>query len=107
MTTRRKFIQGGLAAAVSASVPVGDGVELNSMAHPALKHIAQPPTPAFLPFVSDTDTGIFSPGAESLKFVASGRFAEIGTRVHETLENKIFELARPYDISSAMPYDDD
>ncbi len=37
MTTRRQFIKGAVAAAVAASlpVPVGDGVALQSMAHPS------------------------------------------------------------------------
>lgn len=36
MTTRRKFIKGALAAAVAASLPGGDGVALQSMAHPTI-----------------------------------------------------------------------
>jgi hypothetical protein len=31
---RRKFIKGTVAAAVAAAIPVGDGVELYSIAHP-------------------------------------------------------------------------
>jgi hypothetical protein len=31
---RRKFIKGAVAAAVAAAIPVGDGVELYSIAHP-------------------------------------------------------------------------
>ena len=31
---RRQFIKGAVAVAVAASIPGGDGVELNSMAHP-------------------------------------------------------------------------
>lgn len=31
---RRQFIKGAVAAAVAASIPGGDGVELYSMAHP-------------------------------------------------------------------------
>ena len=34
MTTRRKFIQGAVSVAVAASLPGGDGVVLNSIAHP-------------------------------------------------------------------------
>lgn len=36
MTTRRKFIKGAVSAAVAASIPGGDGVALNSIAHPYL-----------------------------------------------------------------------
>ena len=36
MTTRRKFIKGAVAAAVAASLPGGDGVELYSAKHPYL-----------------------------------------------------------------------
>lgn len=35
MTTRRQFIKGAVAAAVAASLPGGDGVALQSMAHPS------------------------------------------------------------------------
>jgi len=38
MTTRRKFIQGGFAVAVSAALPGGDGVALESIAHPKYVH---------------------------------------------------------------------
>jgi hypothetical protein len=31
---RRKFIKGAVATAVAAAIPVGDGVELYSIAHP-------------------------------------------------------------------------
>ncbi len=34
MTTRRKFIQGAVSAAVAAALPGGDGVALQSVAHP-------------------------------------------------------------------------
>jgi len=34
MTTRRQFIQGAVSAAVAASLPGGDGVVLDSSAHP-------------------------------------------------------------------------
>lgn len=34
MTTRRKFLQGAVSAAVAASLPGGDGVELYSAKHP-------------------------------------------------------------------------
>lgn len=34
---RRKFIKGTVAAAVAAAIPVGDGVELYSIAHPVHK----------------------------------------------------------------------
>lgn len=34
MTTRRSFIQGGFAVLASAAVPGGDGVVLDSSAHP-------------------------------------------------------------------------
>lgn len=36
MTTRRTFIQGAVAVAVSAALPGGDGVSLRSIAHPHL-----------------------------------------------------------------------
>lgn len=35
---RRKFIKGAVAAAVAAAIPVGDGVELYSIAHPQYTH---------------------------------------------------------------------
>lgn len=60
---RRTFIKGAVAVAVSAALPGGDGVALNSVAHP---------TPALLPFVSDTDTGIFSTSGDKLELVSGG-----------------------------------
>ncbi len=36
MTTRRRFIQGAVAVAVSAALPGGDGVALQSIAHPTI-----------------------------------------------------------------------
>lgn len=38
MTTRRKFIQGAVSAAVAASLPGGDGVALYSAKHPVYTH---------------------------------------------------------------------
>jgi len=38
MTTRRKFIQGAVSAAVAASLPGGDGVALYSAKHPEYTH---------------------------------------------------------------------
>lgn len=35
---RRKFIKGAIATAVAAAIPVGDGVELYSIAHPEYTH---------------------------------------------------------------------
>lgn len=35
---RRKFIKGAVATAVAAAIPVGDGVELYSIAHPEYTH---------------------------------------------------------------------
>lgn len=74
MTTRRQFLRGSVAAAVAASLPAaaGDGVELTSIAHPALKCIEQGPRPVFLPFVTDNDTGMYRTGADTLELVAGG-----------------------------------
>jgi len=84
MTTRRQFLRGAFSAAVAASIPGGDGVALNSATHPPLnladyltdsdawylKDVA--PTPVFLPFVSDRDTGMFRAGDDTLKLVVGG-----------------------------------
>jgi len=35
---RRKFIKGTVAAAVAAAIPVGDGIALESIAHPEYTH---------------------------------------------------------------------
>jgi hypothetical protein len=48
---RRTFIKGGFAVAVSAALPAGDGVALESIAHPS---------PAILPLVNDPNTGIYT-----------------------------------------------
>lgn len=73
---RRAFIKGAVSAAVAASLPGGDGVELNSIAHPTW-NVIDPPPPAFLPFVTDNDTGIFSTSGDKLELVSGGvRMAE-------------------------------
>jgi len=92
MTTRRKFIQGAVSAAVAASLPGGDGVALESIAHPSLKYIEQGPAPVFLPFVSDRDTGMFRTGTDHLRLVVGGieRLSSL-----EEMEIEIDEHSKP------------
>lgn len=74
MTTRRKFIQGAVSAAVAASLPGSDGVALESIAHPA---------PAILPLVNDPNTGIYTNSTYA--------FATEGTRLHEALARSMMQ----------------
>lgn len=101
MTTRRKFLQGAVAAAVAASLPGGDGVALYSAKHPS---------PAILPLVNDPNTGIYT--------YRTYEFATEGTRMHMALARSMMqtrevvarnvlskafpdvELRTPFDLSS-------
>jgi len=95
MTTRRQFLRGAVSAAVAASLPASDGVELNSIAHPwdinlnpmdnecnPLNYIAQPPVPKFI-FTNDANTGFYR-AKDQLKLVAGG----------------IQRLSLPFDLSA-------
>jgi len=71
VTSRRKFIQGAVSAAVAASLPAGDGVVLESITHPALKHLAHPPVPKFI-FNSDPNHGFYGVSGDHLRLVVGG-----------------------------------
>ena len=100
---RRAFIKGAVSAAVAASLPGGDGVVLNSIAHPQVT-----PVPALLPFVGDADTGIFSSSSDHLSLVTGGRYAKaLAQSMNQTREqmtanvlNKVFKMETTLDLSS-------
>ncbi len=81
MTTRRKFIQGAVSAAVAAALPGGDGVALYSATHPSfptansdinpLKYMEQGPAPKFI-FNSDPNTGFYGVSGDHLRLVVGG-----------------------------------
>ncbi len=70
MTTRRKFIQGAVSAAVAAALPGGDGVALYSAKHPFVEH----QNPAELEYTYKTYD-----------------FATHGTRLHEALARSMMQ----------------
>ena len=107
MTTRRQFLRGAVSAAVAASLPASDGVELTSIAHPLI-HTGNP-APALLPMVTDLDTGMFSPSADKLSLVTGGRYAgALSKSMMETMEQvsakvysrKVFNFETAFDLSS-------
>lgn len=100
---RRAFIKGALGMAASTMVPGGDGVALESIAHPSdAWNVMDPPPPAFLPFVTDNDTGIFSTSGDKLEIVTGGvRMAKaLAKSMNETREQMMANvLNRAFDLS--------
>ena len=78
MTSRRKFIQGAISAAVAASLPGGDGVALYSAKHPS--------APALLPLVNDPNTGFYTNSTYD--------FATHGTRMAQALAHSMMQTAK-------------
>jgi hypothetical protein len=72
MTTRRKFIQGAVSAAVAAALPGGDGVALYSTSHPEVW------TYKDLKFTTEYTYKTYD-------------FATHGTRLHEALQRSMMQ----------------
>lgn len=72
MTTRRQFIRGAVSAAVAASLPGGDGVELYSTTHPGW--------------------GTANSDINAVKYTyKTYGFATEGTRMHEALARSMMQ----------------
>jgi len=90
---RRTFIKGAVSAAVAASIPGGDGVEL---------YCARHPVPAYS-FTNDLDTGIFVEGGDQISFVVQGR------KMHEALARSMMqtkEIVAKNVLGRVFPDDD-
>ncbi len=87
-TTRRQFLRGAVSAAVAASLPGGDGVELYSMAHPQLS------------------ANEWQPMGYSYR---TYEFATEGTRLHEALARSMMqtkEIVAKNVLERMFPEDD-
>ena len=109
MTTRRQFIKGAVAAAVAASLPGGDGVALDSMAHPR----NQLQTAADLCEASLEDMIVeLNRDGRAVAYRLAWSMKQTKERVVANVLNKAFiedptewRLSTPFDLSSVI--DDD